>query len=258
MDFIHIGLIDIIDIFVVAVILFYVYRITRGTHVPSILTGIIIIYALWLLVRAFDMELLSSILGQVIGVGIIALIVIFQPDIRRFLQLLGGQGKKRQSTLMGRFFSGSAYRNQQLEYITPVVKACKDMSATKTGALIVIKARNDLSTIAETGIIVDARVSSSMLKSIFFKNSPLHDGAVIISEGRIEAARCVLPVTEQEMAANLGMRHRSALGMSEVSDATVVVVSEETGSISFTRNGELVHDISPTQLKTELLLGINR
>lgn len=258
MDFIQIRLIDIIDIFVVALILFYVYRITKGTHVPSILTGIIIIYALWLVVRAFGMELLSTILGQVIGVGVIALIVVFQPDIRRFLQLLGGQKRKRQPNFVGKIFSGSEYQNQQLEYITPIVKACSDMSESLTGALIVISGRNDLSTVAETGIIIDARVSSSVLKSIFFKNSPLHDGAVIISEGRVEAAKCVLPITEQEITPNLGMRHRSALGMSEVSDATVVVVSEETGSISLARNGKLIFDITPSQLKTELLLGINQ
>ena len=256
MDFIQITVIDIIDIVVVATIMYYIYKVTKGTHTPSILMGILLIYLLWVVVKALNMELLSAILGHIIGVGVIALIVVFQPEIRRFLHLIGTSSSHRNSFL-GRLFDLHEYQNDHLEYVSPVVKACTDMSETKTGALIVIQQKSDLSVIAETGISIDARISSSLLKNIFFKNSPLHDGAVIINDGRIVAAKCVLPSTQQEVPVSYGMRHRAALGVSDVCDALVVVVSEETGHISVARNGEMHSNLSPSQLRAELLKSAN-
>lgn len=247
-------LIDLIDIVVVAVIFFQIYRLTRGTNALRIVVGILIVYLLWLLVRLLKMELLSMILGQIIGVGVIALIVVFQPEIRRFLHLIGTRGRWRNSnSFFGRLFDMEEYHNENLEYVHPIVKACTDLSASKTGALIVVQGRNDLGVIAETGVVLDARVSSSLLKNIFFKNSPLHDGAVLVNKGRIIAAKCILPSTEAEVPDAFGMRHRAALGMSEVSDARVVVVSEETGTISIAENGQTKTNLTPARLQAELL-----
>lgn len=253
MDFIQFSIIDCIDIFLVALAIYYVYKLTKGTYAPSILTGIIIIYLLWIAVSALHMEMLSAILGHIIGVGIIALIVIFQPEIRRFLHMIGTRSTKRRETFFGRLFSIPEYTNVHIESVVPIVKACTDMSQSKTGALIVMQQRSDLTVIAETGLQLDAKISSSLLKNIFFKNTPLHDGAVIINNGRIEAAKCVLPSTQREVPAHFGMRHRAAIGISEVTDALVVIVSEETGNISVAKEGGVSYNITPTELKNILL-----
>ncbi len=253
MGFIHVGFIDIIDIVAVAVLMYYVYKMARGTNAPNIITGIIIIYILWVLTRALDMELLSSILGNVIGVGVIALIVVFQPEIRQFLQTIGL--KQQQRSKQGRFWKrvlGLGSSSGPKIDLEPIVKAAADMSAGKVGALIVIQQDSDLTSIIDSGIVVDAQVSASLLENIFFKNAPLHDGAVIINGNRIVAAKCVLPSTRVKVPKNYGMRHRAAMGMSEVSDAVVLVVSEETGAISIAREGVLNRGIPATALEGRL------
>ncbi len=256
MDFIQITLLDIIDIAVAALLMYWSYRLLRGTHATGIVVGILLIFLAWVVVRALGMELLAAILGAIVGAGPIALIVLFQPEIRRFLHLIGARGQQRSNSFFSNLFTMQEYQNERLEYVHPIVKACTDMSATKTGALIVIRGQGDLEVVAQTGVIIDARVSSSLLKNIFFKNSPLHDGAVLIDKGRIVAAKCVLPTTEREVPDAYGMRHRAALGMSEVSDAMVVVVSEETGGISIFRKGQTLSDLTPAALPAELLTGV--
>lgn len=256
MDFIQITLLDIIDIAVAALLMYWSYRLLRGTHATGIVVGILLIFLAWVVVRALGMELLAAILGAIVGAGPIALIVLFQPEIRRFLHLIGARGQQRSNSFFSNLFTMQEYQNERLEYVHPIVKACTDMSATKTGALIVIRGQGDLEVVAQTGVIIDARVSSSLLKNIFFKNSPLHDGAVLIDKGRIVAAKCVLPTTEREVPDAYGMRHRAALGMSEVSDAMVVVVSEETGGISIFRKGQTLSDLTPAALQAELLKGV--
>jgi uncharacterized protein (TIGR00159 family) len=252
MEFIHIGIIDIIDIVAVALLMYYIYRVARGTNAPSIITGIITIYIVWVITRALNMELLSSILGNVIGVGVIALIVVFQPEIRQFLQTIGLKRRgSRGNGLMGRIFNYD--RKEQEIDATPIVKACVDMAEHKTGALIVVQQESDLTFIADTGIAVDAQVSVPLLENIFFKNSPLHDGAVIISEGRIVAAKCVLPSTKAKVPKSYGMRHRAAIGMSEISDAIVLVVSEETGALSIAQKGEIRRNIPRDDFKGALI-----
>lgn len=254
MDFINISVADIIDIVVVAILMFYVYKLIRGTHSTNILTGIVLIYMLWfVVVRILKMPLLSSILNSLVNVGILALVIIFQPELRRFLQVLGTQSRSRQKSFLGRIFDSRNNKNTNLDYLNPVVRACGDMSVAKTGALIVIKQEGNLQEIVDTGVMVDAIVSSSLLKNIFFKNSPLHDGAVVINGNRIVAAKCVLPSTRSEVPISFGMRHRAALGISEVSDAIVVVVSEETGSISVAHNGRINVGLSSTELKAEIM-----
>lgn len=251
MGFIHIGIIDVIDILLVALMLYYLYRVTRGTSAFSIILGVVMLYLMYIVVRALNMELLSGILGQFIGVGIIAVVVIFQPEIRRFLQMLGLQQNHSLSRLFGR------ENNDSDLDIDSLVKACVDMSATKTGALIVLQQTSDLSLMAEGGIAVDAKVSSSLLENLFFKNSPLHDGAIIINRNRVVAARCILPSTQSQVPKSYGTRHRAALGMSEVSDAIILVVSEETGALSIAQGGVIQRDIEPDKFKSVLIKRLN-
>lgn len=252
MGFIPFGFIDFIDIFVVALIMYYIYKIARGTPAPSILSGILLIYIVWMIVDALQMQMLRAIMGHIIGVGVIALIVVFQPEIRRFLQVIGTRSLRKRNSFWGRlFFKGQ--QSTDLEYVTPLARACVDMSASKTGALILIQQHVSLDAFAETGIPVDAQITSPLIKNLFFKNSPLHDGAVIIKDSRIWAAKCVLPSTQSSVPVSFGMRHRAALGASEVTDAIVVVVSEETGSISVAQTGQIKIGIPPAQLKDELI-----
>ncbi len=251
MGFIHIGIIDIIDIFLVAMMLYYLYRVTRGTNAFSIILGVVMLYLMYVVVRALNMELLSGILGQFIGVGIIAVVVIFQPEIRRFLQMLGLQQNQR----ISRFFGGE--NNDDDLDVDSLVKAGIDMGETKTGALIVLQQTSDLSLMAEGGIAVDAKVSPSLLENLFFKNSPLHDGAIIINRNRVVAARCILPSPQTQVPKSYGTRHRAAVGMSEVSDAIILVVSEETGALSIAQGGVIQRDIEPEKFKSVLVRRLN-
>ena len=257
--FLDITLVDIIDIFVVALIMFQLYRLTRGTNALRIVVGILIIYLLWIVTRVLNMELLSMILGQIIGVGVIALIIVFQQEIRRFLILLGTQYTNRRVSFMARLFRprGRKVKVVGQEWIDTVVGACADMAKTKTGALIVIARKVNLLPFIEQGERIDALISASLIKNIFFKNSPLHDGAMVIADDRIAAARCVLPSTEREVPMEFGMRHRAALGASEITDALVIVVSEERGTISIARKGHISRDISPAHLQVLLRKGLS-
>ncbi len=252
MEFIHITVIDIIDIVLVALIMYYLYKLLGNTRASNIITGIILIYALWILVRALNMELLSTIIGSVTSVGLIALIVIFQPEIRHFLDVLGDKWRTENKFVRRLFPAGN--RNEVAgDAIDEIANACKEMSARRTGALIVIKRQNELKEVEATGVEIDAKVTAPLLMNIFFKNSPLHDGAVVIGDERIVAAKCILPSTQNDVPFNFGMRHRAAVGMSEVSDAVIVVVSEETGGISVVKSGRAESNITPQFLKDEIM-----
>jgi len=252
MGFIPFSLVDFVDILLVATLMFGIYRATKGTNAPYILTGIIFIYLAWVIVRALNMELLSGILGQIISVGVIALFIVFQPEIRRFLQMIGM--RQKELGFITRIFS--QHHREDLN-ISPIATACKDMAETKTGALIVLGQRSDLTLITEGGITLNAAISQSLLKNIFFKNAPLHDGAVVIEENRIVAAKCILPVTQSDVPKEYGTRHRAAIGMSEISDAIIIVVSEETGGISIAHKGVLKHGIDPNRLTQAINRYIN-
>ena len=256
MGFVPFTFIDFIDIILVAAIMFWIYRATRGTNAPYIISGIIMIYLMWVVVRTLNMELLSNILGQFVSVGVIALIIVFQPEIRRFLQMIGMRPKR--FTFIARIFN--RYDNTSVTIIAPIVQACREMSAHKTGALIVIGRQSDLRLITEGGIAIDAKISTPLLENIFFKNAPLHDGAVVIEGDRIVAAKCILPVTQSDVPKSYGTRHRAAIGMSEISDAIILVVSEETGGISIAHGGTIHRDIAPDQLANLLQrhFGANR
>lgn len=252
MGFIHMTLIDLIDIVLVAVILFQIYRLTRGTNALQIMIGIALVYLLSLIVRLLNMEMLSMILGQIIGVGVIALIVVFQPEVRRFLLLLGTQYGRRRHTLFGRFFK-SRNKEEQLEWIEPIVEACGEMAETETGALIVIQRSVSLMPYTERGVKLDSRLSTDLIKNVFFKNAPMHDGAMLIANQRIMAARCMLPTTERMVVPpEFGTRHRAALGISEITDALAIVVSEERGSIAVARKGYIRQNLTTQQLRAHL------
>ncbi|MBR2352725.1 MAG: diadenylate cyclase CdaA [Alistipes sp.] len=253
MGFIPFSLVDFLDIFIVAGLFFMLYRVTRGTNTPYILVGIAMIYLGWVVVRALNMELLSTILGQIISVGAIALIIVFQPEIRRFLQTLGM--RQKELDFITRIFSSN--RKVTSVNTSPIVSACLDMSDERTGALIVFTQKDDLQAIIEGGIALDANVSVSLLKNIFFKNAPLHDGAIIVDNNRIVAAKCILPVTQSNVPKSYGTRHRAAIGISEVTDAVVLVVSEETGKISIVKRGQ-IKNIEQQKLAAALKRALNQ
>ena len=247
---------DIIDIILVALILFQLYRFIRGTAAFSIFLGIFFIYVTWLVVKVLNMELITALLGQVIGVGIIALIIVFQQEVRRFLLELGNRYIKINKFSLREIFSDRKEDPETLRIVEKIVKACESMSAKKIGALIVIGRKSSLDIFSEGGEILNARVSEDLLETIFFKNTPLHDGAILIGGDIILAARCPLPSTDQmSIPASFGMRHRAAIGISELSDAIAIVVSEENGCITAAISGKFKHNITPNELRNILLSG---
>ncbi len=253
--FLSVRLLDIIDILLVAFLLYKLYELLKGGVAMNIFLGLVAIYLLWwLCVKVLDMQLIGALLGQFIGVGVIALIIVFQQEVRRFLILLGTNSLIANNSLTRKIFNWNFQFQKQITLdINPIVKACANMSKSRTGALMVLARNTDLKFYATTGDLMDADVSKRLIESIFFKNSPMHDGAIIIAENKIKAARCVLPVTDNtELPAHYGMRHRAALGISEQSDALAIIVSEETGSISVARDGELTADVTPDELESIL------
>jgi diadenylate cyclase len=249
--FLEINLLDIIDILLVTVLLYQLYKLLTGSVALKIFLGLLSIYLLYLVVRAAGMELLSIILGQFMGVGVLAAIILFQPEIRRFLLLIG----KTTAFNNDRFFRGFPWRRDYTEKLslTPFIEASKSLAGKNTGALIVFSKSSELKYYAESGDLIDAVVSKRLLMSIFNKYSPLHDGAVIISGNRIKAARCILPVTENnDIPASMGLRHRAAIGLTEITDSIVLVVSEETGQIALVRNGEVYRNLSSSDLRMKL------
>ncbi len=255
--FIQFRVLDVFDILLVAFLLYVLYKLLKGTVAINIFIGIISLYFIWKLVDMLEMDLLSEILGQFIGVGVIALIVVFQPEIRKFLLLLGTSTFFKQSSKKFLFWN-IKLTNPIKQNIDPIVNACQKMSKNSTGALIVIAKNDGLKNLSETGQIVDAKISGQLLLTIFFKNNPLHDGAVIIQNNRIDAARCILPVSSNtSINSDLGLRHRAAVGITEQFDSIAIVVSEQTGNIAYSKSGKLVTNCSPAELKNFLEEGLN-
>ncbi len=244
---------DLVDILIVAFLLYQVYNLIKGSPAINIFAGIFALYLLWLVVQALNMELLGSILGQVIGVGVLALIILFQQEIRKFLLVLGTRYLRKNKLSLDKFFfnlsKGSGSSGKVMFNPSQLVNACSNMSSSRTGALIVIGRQSDLSMYTDTGVHINAEISEAIIESIFFKNSPMHDGAAFIINGRLHSARCILPITDKlNIPENYGMRHRAALGLSEESDALIVVVSEETGKISLVEEGQVFYNISSAEL----------
>jgi len=250
--FLEVGWVDLVDITLVSVLLYQVYKLIRGSIAVNIFLGILALYLVYLIVRAAQMELLSTILGQFMGVGVLAMIILFQPEIRKFLLVIGRGTEFRENI----FKSIANWRQESHDDfdVQEVLEAAKSLKATKTGALIVFSRDTELKFYAQTGDTIDAEVNKRLLLSIFNKNSPLHDGAVIVHKGRIKAARCVLPVSENDhIPANYGLRHRAAVGMSENTDTLILAISEETGRTLLARNGQYIRSIKLKQVEQKIL-----
>lgn len=254
-SFLHLSLIDLLDILMVAAVIYFIFRWIRSSSAINIFIAIIIVLIVRIVAVALGMKMMSALLGTIIDVGAIALIIIFQPEIRRFLNNLGrgaGSTLEKQSFIQKLLSRGNG-DVLAARATDEIAEACKEMSEQKTGALIVFRRNNSLEDIIATGDVIDADISKRLIMNIFFKNSPLHDGAMVIGGNRIVAARCTLPITDRsDLPARYGMRHKAAVGISEQSDADVIVVSEETGGISFVRAGVVTRIDSVTTLKLKL------
>lgn len=247
------GIKDAIDILIVAILLFYIYRLMRRSGTLSLFYGVLLFVFLWVVTsEIFDLRLTGTILDKFMGIGLIIIVILFQDQIKRFLIGVGSQHWWH--TVKRYVASGHKEDNSENREVNmTIVRACTSMSRTKTGALIVMQRSIPLTDYENTGEILNAPVNARLIESIFFKNSPLHDGAMIIADGTIKAAGCILPVSHNmQLPKELGLRHRSALGISEVTDAICVVVSEETGNISVTERGEIRLKVSGPELESIL------
>lgn len=240
MDFLNLRILDIVDIVFVAILLFYLYKLVKGTVAVNIFIGIVIVYLMWKLTELLQMELLSSVLGEFIGVGMFALIVVFQQEIRKFLLMIGSTN----FTQRRKFFRQFKFVKDDTQIktnINAIVKACESMSKSYTGALIVIQRSTKLDFIKISGDAMNLELNQPIIESVFFKNSPLHDGAMIIENNKITATRVILPVSnDRSIPLRFGLRHRAAVGITEKTDALALVVSEENGQISYLKDGEFV------------------
>ncbi len=253
MTFLGIRFLDIIDIFLVAYLLYNLYKMIRGTVAINIFIGVFMLILTWLLVNALNMKLISSILDAIVSVGAIAVIVLFQEEIRSLFQSLGSRYNTNHWFNLDNVLAKNKKSGMMNIYINPIVDSCENLASTKTGALIIITKSSELLDIVKTGELVNSVISSVLIENIFFKNAPMHDGAMVITDNKIKAAQCILPISHNtDLPKNLGLRHRAGLGISQKSDAMVIIVSEERGEISFAYDGQLKRNITPNQLK-ELL-----
>lgn len=257
LGFLELSVADILDIILLGLIIFFMFRWIKGTSAMSIFVAIVSLYLIRVVVGAFNMRLMTAIMDMILDVGVLALIVIFQPEIRKFLIRLGNRymssarGQEILNRIIGKGGKGAISTSEEVNDLT---EACRRMSEDKTGALIVIAHKTPLDDILSTGDRIDAKIHRRLIMSLFFKNSPLHDGALVISGGKIVAARCTLPITEKtDIPARFGMRHKAAIGITEETDADAIVVSEETGNISFVKGGE----VTPIGNINELKLLLN-
>ncbi len=253
-DFLDIRVLDIIDILLVAYLLYFIYNLIKGTVAINIFIGIIAIYFVWRVIKVYRMEMLGEILGQFFSVGVIALIIVFQQEIRHFLFLLGKaqvfeKGFKMRNILLGKWQVGEEFSLR----IPKIIAAINNMSRTKTGALIIITRKNELTPYVETGEFINSSISNLLLENIFYKNSPLHDGAVIITNNKIRAAKCILPIIEDsDFPEDLGLRHRAGAGVTKNTDAIAIIVSEQTGHISMAQNGHLHRKLTSEDVRLKL------
>ncbi|AOW20402.1 diadenylate cyclase CdaA [Urechidicola croceus] len=239
LDFLDYSFLDVLDVVLVAILLYYIYKLLRGSVAINIFIGITIIFLMWKITQVLEMEMLSGILGTLISGGVIALIVVFQQEIRKFLLMLGTTNfaSKRNFLKQLKFLKGDVYIETDVETI---VNSCESMGKAKTGALIVFERSQSLDFVKSLGDRMNAEVNAPILESIFYKNSPLHDGAIIIKDNTIVATRVVLPLSNKDLPTRFGLRHRAAIGITEKTDAVCIVVSEETGKTSYIKDGEFV------------------
>lgn len=252
LGFLDVGWLDLLDILLVAVLIYQIYNLVRGSVASRVFIGYLLVYLAYLVVKALGLNLMTTILEYFISVGALALIIIFQHEIRRFLLLIGKSTNVANSRWIRRWLMGQASPAEQTP-LKPIIDVCKTLGSEFSGGLIVIQKHDDLEKFALSGEIVNADLSKPLLLTIFSQYSPLHDGAVLISDGRIRAARCILPVSDDdELPPALGFRHRAALGMSEATDAAVIAVSEESGRMALALNGELFTNLNLSELENRL------
>ncbi|WP_128543659.1 diadenylate cyclase CdaA [Larkinella soli] len=250
--FLDIEWVDVLDVLLLAFLLYQIYYLVKGTIASRIFLGYLLVYLLFLVAKAVGLELLTTILGYFISVGALALIIIFQQEIRRFLLIIGKSTNVANSRLFRRWI-GQPEVAEPATPLRPIVDACKAMAAEFTGGLVVVGKNDELEKFIQSGDALDAIISKRLLLSIAGQYSPLRDGAVIITDGRVRAARCILPVSDNdELSTTTGFRHRAALGISEVTDAAAVAISEETGRISLAIDGELFPNLSSSELEERL------
>ena len=255
--FLPITLWDILDVFIVGFLIYQIYKILKGTIAFNIFIGVVLLYVVWWLVGALKMDLLSTLLGQFVNVGVITLLIVFQPEVRKFFLLLGNSTLIQRSNFWNKFFNQSINEQRQ-EIVSQKVQSIKTavmrMSKNRVGALILLTDNLSLESISNSGVLLDAEISTALIESIFAKESPLHDGAVIIANDKIHAASCILPISDNpNLPQSDGLRHRAGLGVSENTSVAVFIVSEENGQIAFAHEGKLTHNLSEVKL-TELLL----
>lgn len=254
LGFLDIGWLDLLDIGLVALLIYQIYNLVRGSVASRVFVGYLLVYLAYLVVKALGLNLMTTILEYFISVGALALIIIFQHEIRRFLLLIGKSTNLSSNRWLRRWLLRDFDATEEsTTSLKPILETCKTLGAEFSGGLLVLQKNDDLEKFAASGEVIDADISKPLLLAIFSQYSPLHDGAVIISEGRIRAARCILPVSEDdELPPSLGFRHRAALGMSEATDAAVIAVSEESGRLSLALNGELFTNLSQLELENKL------
>jgi len=250
-DFLRVTITDVVDIIFVAILIYYIYSLIKNTLAVNLLLGMFIILILYVVVDALHMSLLSTIINKFMSVGIIALIVIFQPEIRRFLLLIGKNTfLQKNKAWWGYLFGNKDIDRDNLLRIKPIIDACKSMKKSRTGALIVFVKFYDDQLFANSCEVIDAKISKRLLECIFQKNSPLHDGAVVVSENKIKSASCILPLTENDkLPPQFGLRHRAGIGISENTDAVAVIISEETGEIAYAKQGRVRMNVSFGELE---------
>ncbi len=257
-DFLHFSILDALDIILVAFLLYYIYKLLKGTVAINIFIGIAFIVLIWKITVFLEMEMLSGLLGTLISVGAIAILIVFQPEVRKFLLMLGTTNITQRTGFFKNFISFKS-NNSSIKSdlnIAEIVMACMNMSETKTGALIVLERSQNLDFITSSGDKMNIEVNCPILESIFYKNSPLHDGAIIIRKNNIIATRVVLPLSKKTLPSRFGLRHRAAVGITEKTDAMCLIISEETGTISYSKDGEVISFTSKENLLKRLQMDI--
>lgn len=254
LGFLEIRFLDIIDILLVALLIYQAYKLIKGSFVINIFLGIALVFIARWIVKLLDMELTGFILGNFTEVGMIALLIVFQPEIRKFLLVLGKESRFTEHNWIKEIFLKKKDKKPtRIPMINEIIPALKNMKSRKIGAIIVFPGSSRMQLIANTGVQLNADISGKLIESIFEKNSPLHDGAMIIAENKIIAAGCVLPVSENpELPSRIGMRHKAAVGITEQSDGISITVSEERGTISYARNGRLIQDLTLKEVESIL------
>lgn len=251
---IDIRVLDILDIVIAAYLIYMVYKYVKGTVAVNIFIGIIIFFLLLTVVTNLKMRLLTLMLGSVAGIGLIGIMVIFQPEIRRFLLMVGDRTVKGRFTFIDKFFKQANLGNTEhsSKLTQEIIEASAELGKTKTGGLMILS-KTDVPDLVKTGKLIDAKVSAILLENLFFKNAPLHDGAVIIEDDRVVAASCILPVSEnRDLDDDLGLRHRAGLGATENTDLLAIMISEENGQISYAHNGKIYKNVSMPELKIRI------